>query len=829
MNKTLRNICTMTLVVICSLTAMAQLNGTGYYRVHNAASTGDYITIANDKFNFTTVISTAGGGLKQFMPFFGDPENAKRRALACAGRYLQTDIHLVDDPNIINPASIIYFKKKSTNSSDYDYDMIGQGTSLLALTTGVYPGTTYIHFSKRYLNVVASSGSGASTQYTASIRLQADDYSSMADIGTRYFIDDNGTFAINESGSATNAKWYIEPVTYFNVQPDLTFNGKFYTTLKVPFECQLDGQVEKAYIISDNSDGSLVYKVIATTGGTIPAGTPVILECGSDNAAYCQIKPIGVPLCAVADTANRVAPPANESSLCSDNNLLVGTYYCNTDGTLSFETKSGTSSFNANHNTPSTNPQKYVLGITESGKLGFIKATVTPMPANKAWMLSAGLFPTVAAPTINPAAGTYSEAQTVTITAEEGAVIYYTTDGSEPTTASTQYTGPFTVSETTTVKAFAMKEGLYNNSDVISAEYVIAHPLLTIAPELLNINDSGVNNSLTITGTDINGNINASLADNNDWMLNPETFSNAGGNVSVTYTGRALSAQNTVNAYAVNNPSVTASANVIYTPEIFIVTDNGAEGNWNFNDGTLMDNENGTYTATITTTVPNTFILFARKLGDGVNWNTRYVFGPSSDGDWWMPTDVANQGGYIDVNDDDPIKLQLAGEYTITINANEYTFNIIRKLETLAAPTFTPAAGTYTEAQSVAITAQEGATIYYTTDGTEPTTESAIYTEPINVGEGTTTIKAIAVIAGWNNSEVATAEYVIEIPVTVMLGDVNEDGILDINDVTCLIDHLLSLPVEVFNEANADVDQDNAISIEDVTLLIDVLLGTATL
>ena len=41
---------------------------------------------------------------------------------------------------------------------------------------------------------------------------------------------------------------------------------------------------------------------------------------------------------------------------------------------------------NANHFTAPTNPDKYVLGITASGKLGFVKATGTAMPANKAWL-----------------------------------------------------------------------------------------------------------------------------------------------------------------------------------------------------------------------------------------------------------------------------------------------------------------------------------------------------------------------------------------------------------------------------------------------------------
>ena len=80
---------------------------------------------------------------------------------------------------------------------------------------------------------------------------------------------------------------------------------------------------------------------------------------------------------------------------------------------------------------------------------------------------------------------------------------------------------------------------------------------------------------------------------------------------------------------------------------------------------------------------------------------------------------------------------------------------------TCAAPTFSPAAGTYTTAQSVTIsTITEGASIYYTIDGTDPTTESTVFSNAITVSANTT-IKAIAVKEGNNNSSVATADYKI--------------------------------------------------------------------
>jgi len=77
----------------------------------------------------------------------------------------------------------------------------------------------------------------------------------------------------------------------------------------------------------------------------------------------------------------------------------------------------------------------------------------------------------------------------------------------------------------------------------------------------------------------------------------------------------------------------------------------------------------------------------------------------------------------------------------------------------VATPTFTPSAGTYTSAQSVELnTTTDGATIYYTTDGTDPTTSSSVYSSAINVST-TTTIKALAVKSGMDNSSVASATY----------------------------------------------------------------------
>jgi hypothetical protein len=84
----------------------------------------------------------------------------------------------------------------------------------------------------------------------------------------------------------------------------------------------------------------------------------------------------------------------------------------------------------------------------------------------------------------------------------------------------------------------------------------------------------------------------------------------------------------------------------------------------------------------------------------------------------------------------------------------------------VATPTFSPGGGTYTALVTVTISdATSGATIHYTTDGSTPTTSSAVYTTPLTF-TGTTTLKAMAAATGMTNSAVASATYTIRFVLT---------------------------------------------------------------
>jgi hypothetical protein len=79
-------------------------------------------------------------------------------------------------------------------------------------------------------------------------------------------------------------------------------------------------------------------------------------------------------------------------------------------------------------------------------------------------------------------------------------------------------------------------------------------------------------------------------------------------------------------------------------------------------------------------------------------------------------------------------------------------------------PTFSVGSGNYPSAQSVSLTcATDGASIYYTTDGTDPTASSTLYSAPITISS-TTTLKAIAT-KGTDKSNIALATYTFPVEI----------------------------------------------------------------
>ena len=105
---------------------------------------------------------------------------------------------------------------------------------------------------------------------------------------------------------------------------------------------------------------------------------------------------------------------------------------------------------------------------------------------------------TVATPAFSVASGEVDSGTSVTITcATEDAKIYYTTDGSEPTASSTEYTAAISVTAAVTLKAIAVKSGM-NNSAVASASYTIKG---TVATPVFSLASGAVDSGTTVTIT----------------------------------------------------------------------------------------------------------------------------------------------------------------------------------------------------------------------------------------------------------------------------------------------------------------------------------------
>jgi len=101
------------------------------------------------------------------------------------------------------------------------------------------------------------------------------------------------------------------------------------------------------------------------------------------------------------------------------------------------------------------------------------------------------------------------------------------------------------------------------------------------------------------------------------------------------------------------------------------------------------------------------------------------------------------------------------------VSTNQQTITISAPVLTVATPIMAPAGGTFTNSVSVTLScATGGATIYYTTDGSTPTSNSTVYTSALTV-TNSLTIKTKAVKAGSTDSAVASASFAIVIPATV--------------------------------------------------------------
>jgi hypothetical protein len=296
----------LSIAIAASLTASADYDGPGYYRVENLA-TERWCSVIDNRGSIDYGSTTA------------DLQAIK----------LQKDFNEV----CCDPASVIYMYPVGKQ-----YQIDAQGTGIHQIIG-------------HYMDLSTSGTADGQKLYLASGTYQG---------FTKYLGDSNfypfdlGTMATTASGNYR--KWFIRPVTetgdnFLGVRPTVEIDGKYYATMYASFPFNTYSEGMKVYYISKQGG---IEAALVEIEGTVPAATPVLIECSTD-----------------APTTNRLGVGGSAPAI--SNNLMKGTYFNNPD--------------NRHWNRVAYDPQTMrVLGKTSDGKLGFITADIDYIPANTCWL-----------------------------------------------------------------------------------------------------------------------------------------------------------------------------------------------------------------------------------------------------------------------------------------------------------------------------------------------------------------------------------------------------------------------------------------------------------
>ena len=349
-------------------------------------------------------------------------------------------------------------------------------------------------------------------------------------------------------------------------------------------------------------------------------------------------------------------------------------------------------------------------------------------------------LPTAATPTFSLGSGTYTSAQTVTLSdATSGAAIYYNINTvAPPTASSTKYTAPIVVSSNTTIQAVAEGGIGYNPatlSATASAQYNIqaATPTFSLGPGIYYKPQT-----LTLSDTTSGAPI-YYTTDGSNPTTSPTAILYGGGSITV-------SVPTTFNVVAGNNAGLIDGTGLTYSSiATDTITIKALPPTFSPGGGTYGVAQ--TVKITDSASSPGATVYYAFNAAPTTSSTS--CSSPCS-----VPVSVSETLEAVSAFD-----TSLLSESSVT--SATYTF-------TAPAPTFSPGAGTYRTAQNVVLSDAASATICYTTNGTAPAvntagvcTSGSAYSSAIPVGVGSTTIEAVAGGNGYSTSTVVRAIYTI--------------------------------------------------------------------